>query len=390
MVSEFKIARIPNIYFGVGNIKLLPDLLKQYKGSVLFIISKSLATCSAQIRQVESITSMSGKDIERAYSHGEPTANSIDEIVNSCRNKNIGVVCGIGGGSVIDTSKAVSAMLKEKDSVEHYLEGIGSKTVSGSRANLIAVPTTAGTGSEATKNAVVSKIGIAGYKCSLRHDNYIPDIAIIDPELSLSCPANITAASGMDAFTQLLESLISSNSNPFTDALAMKGLTAIKNSLLTSYIDGTDISARSDMAFAAMVSGITLANAGLGLVHGFAASIAGYFEIPHGIICGTLLAEVYKANVCALIGQKNHKDKIEKFALLAKLFFPQSKLSGYDLLMNFSDLLFEWTNILHIPGLGKYGVNATDLEKIIKITEHKNNPIKLSESVLMQILLSRI
>ena len=295
MVSEFKIARIPNIYFGVGKIKLLPGLLKQYKGKVLFVISESMAAYSSQVRQVESITSLSGIDIELVYSHGEPSANSIDEIVNSYRNKNIGVVCGIGGGSTIDTAKAISAMLKEKDSIEHYLEGIGSKTVSGSRVNLIAVPTTAGTGSEATKNAVISKIGIAGYKRSLRHDNYIPDIAIIDPELSLSCPAKITASSGMDAFTQLLESFISSNSNPFTDALAMKGLTAIKDSLLTSYFEETNISAHSDMAFAAMVSGITLANAGLGLVHGFAASIAGYFEIPHGIICGTLLAEVYKA-----------------------------------------------------------------------------------------------
>jgi alcohol dehydrogenase class IV len=390
MVSEFKIARIPIIHFGPGKIQLLPALLKQYNGRVLIIISKSLALISSQIRQFESELVKSLINFEFIYSHGEPTVISVDEIVNSFRNRNISVVCAIGGGSVIDTGKAISAMFGETDSIEAYLEGVGSKVVSGSRLPFIAVPTTAGTGSEATKNAVISKIGNSGYKRSLRHENYVPDIALIDPELSLSCPSDITAASGMDACTQLMESFLSTNSNPFTDTLAIRGLEAIRDSLLPAFFDGSKLKARSDMSFAAMLSGITLTNAGLGVVHGFASSIGGNFDIPHGVICGTLLAEVHKANVYRLMEQNSNKDQIDKIVLLANLFFPDAELSNLDLIIKFSDLLTQWTNTLQIPRLGKYGVSKADVEQIIKITDLKNNPVKLSDSALKEILLNRI
>lgn len=390
MVNDFQIARIPNIHFGIGKLMMLPSLLFRYDGEALIVISESLAVHSSQIVHIKSAISNSGLNVSYIYIKGEPSAILVDELVNSYRNRNIGVVCAIGGGSVIDTSKAISAMLYEEDSVELYLEGIGSKTVSGKRVPLIAIPSTAGTGSEATKNAVIGKIGMQGYKHSLRHDNYVPDIAIIDPTLSLSCSSSVTAASGMDAFTQLLESFLSTKSNSFTDALAFTGLKAIKDSLLAVYSDGTNLKARTDLALAAMVSGITLANAGLGLVHGFASSLGGFFEIPHGVICGTLLAEVFKAHICVLIEQEHNEALIEKFVLLAKLFLPESDLTKIELLMNFSDLLYKWTNILQIPRLGDYGVKASDAQNIINITEFKNNPLILPESVLMKILLNRI
>jgi len=390
MVREFSIARIPVIHFGCGKIDLLPDILKQYEGLALIVISKSLASTSPLINQIISDISKSSLKFELVYSQGEPTAVLVDEIVKSFRNLDIAVVCAIGGGSIIDTGKAISAMLKELNSVETYLESVGTNAVSGNKIPFIAIPTTAGTGSEATKNAVISKIGQSGYKRSLRNENYVPDIAIIDPVLSISCPPATTAASGMDAFTQLMESILSTHSNPFTDALAMKGLEAIKNSLIPAFKDGSDIKARSDMSFAALVSGITLTNAGLGVVHGFASSIGGYFDIPHGVICGTLLAKVNEANINAMLYQNVFDNELDKLFRIASLFFPDAKPDKPELIMKFSNLLFEWTSILQIPSLGKYGVSNSDVAQIVKITDLKYNPVKLSNSILKEILLSRI
>jgi alcohol dehydrogenase class IV len=390
MVNDFKIARIPIIHFGSGKIKVLPELLRKYDGRILFILSKSFTSNFTHLKLIKSKLDVSNTQYDIIYSNGEPTVSSIDEIVSSFRHRNITIVCSIGGGSTIDTGKAVSAMLIETDSVENYLEGVGSKEVTGLSLPFIAIPTTAGTGSEATKNAVISRIGISGYKRSLRHENFVPSIALIDPELSLGCPSDITAASGMDAFTQLLESFLSSNSNPFTDAVSFKGLEAISRSLLKVYNDGHDLNARSDISLAALLSGISLANAGLGAVHGFASSIGGYFNIPHGIICGSLLAEVFKYNVKLIMEQNLQNEQFNKLVLLAHLFLPDLKVSGNELIMNFSDLLAEWVKILNIPKLGTFGITLTDVDRIVSVTDIKNNPVKLSQSNLREILINRI
>ena len=389
MVTDFKIARIPVIHFGCGKVRMLVEILKQYEGKVLIVLSKSLASDSLQIKSLESDLHKAKIPVEIVYVHGEPGVSTINDISGLYRNSSIKAICGIGGGSVIDTAKAVSAMLLEAGSVEYYLEGVGTKSVTGKRIPLIAVPSTAGTGAEATKNAVISKTGSAGYKKSLRHDNYIPDIALIDPELCLCCPPEITASSGMDAFTQLLESYLSTNASPFTDALALKGLAAIRDSLLTAFFDGQNLNARADMSFAALLSGITLANAGLGVVHGFASSVGGCFDIPHGVICGTILAEVNKANMNEISLMENTLQK-EKMLVLAALFIPEPGLSDGERLKRFSDLIFNWTEKLKLPKLGEYGVMESDIEAIINITDQKFNPVKLSPKVLREILTNRI
>ena len=180
-------------------------------------------------------------------------------------------------------------MLPLSDGIINYLEGV-ELNPPGSTVSFIAVPTTAGTGSEATKNAVISSIGESGFKKSLRHDNFIPDIAVIDPQLMLSCPETLTAACGLDAIAQLLESYVSSKSNPITDALAFDALTKAIPAFEVAVKDGhKNLEARASMAYGALISGITLANAGLGIVHGFASPIGGFFDIPHGVVCGTLL-----------------------------------------------------------------------------------------------------
>ena len=246
---------------------------------------------------------------------GEPSPEDIDNAVKSLDNEGIDLVVGIGGGSVLDAGKAISAMMHKPESVVRFLEGVGDMEHPGTKLPYIAIPTTSGTGSEATKNAVISKIGINGFKKSLRHDNLVPEIALIDPELTLNCPPEITAASGMDCFTQLTEAYLSDKSNEYTDALAMEGLKAIKLSLKRCCADGQDIEARTGMSFAALTSGICLANAGLGVVHGFASSVGGMYNIPHGLVCGTLMAKSNEINVRELRKNPGNHDCLKQIFL---------------------------------------------------------------------------
>ncbi|MBU0971522.1 MAG: iron-containing alcohol dehydrogenase [Proteobacteria bacterium] len=329
-----------------------------------------------------------------AYSYSvqsEPSPGIIDEIVRTYQNKQIHVVVAIGGGSVMDTGKAVSAMLTQKEPVSTYLEGVGTKPYGGKKIAFIAVPTTAGTGSEATQNAVLSCVGENGFKKSLRHETLVPDIAVVDPELTLSCPPEITAACGMDAVTQLIESYVSANASPMTDALALGGLSVLGDALLRAAVtDPTDLAARTRMCYGSYVSGLTLANAGLGTVHGLAAVIGGLFSIPHGVICGTLLAPVTQKTIKALIQKDPQSPFLAKYAFLGKVLGESKSgdpLENADLV---SDLLMEWTTVLKIPLLGQYGVTGKDVDKIASATAQKSNPVILTAKDLKEILNTRI
>ena len=253
------------------------------------------------------------------------------------------------------------------------------RNIPGPKLPFIAVPTTSGTGSEATKNAVISKIGKGGFKRSLRHDNFVPDIALVDPELTLNCPEDITAASGMDCFTQLTEAYLSDKSNEYTDALAIEGLKAIKTSLIRSYTNGEDIEARTGMSFAALTSGICLANAGLGVVHGFASSIGGMYNIPHGLICGTLMASSNEINVRELRKKATNPAALKKYALLGELFLDEKGKTDDYYIDGFIQYLYILANDLHLTKvLKKYGLKEKDVGIICSETEIKNNPVKLA------------
>jgi alcohol dehydrogenase class IV len=298
-------------------------------------------------------------------------------------------VIAIGGGSVIDAGKAISAMLPINEPVEWYLEVVGHKSHPGTKIPFIAVPTTSGTGSEATKNAVISKPGAAGYKRSLRHDNFVPDIAVVDPTLTLSCPPSVTAACGMDAFTQLLESYVSSKSTAMSDALALDGMKAILRSLDDAYHKNT-IEARSDMSYAAMLSGITLANAGLGLVHGYASSVGGFFDIPHGVVCGTMLAVTTAKTIQHLRNTQSNAEGLKRYSNVGRLITNNAETKENEALDELVKQLNDWTVSLRMPRLSSYGVQASDLEKIAKITDNKNNPVKLSQNEILEILHERL
>ena len=302
---------------------------------------------------------------------------------------------GIGGGSVTDAGKAISAMIPKEDSIKNYLEGVGSKTYDGKKIPYIAIPTTSGTGSEATKNAVISEIGPKGFKKSLRHDNLIPNVALIDPELIIPCPPSISAACGMDSFTQLLEAYVSPKGSPMTDALAFSGIKYINKNLLSACSSGaSNIGVRTAMAYASLMSGITLANAGLGIVHGLAGPIGGLFDIPHGVICGTLLAEATKINIKKLqeLGSSG-KEGLRKHADIGALlsgnkFVEQGKIDEYCRILG--DIIDGWTQDLKLERLGKYGIAIGDMKKIVDKAGLKNNPVNLSKKDIETILINRL
>lgn len=389
MIKPFTQYTPPVIHFGAGKMDLLPSLIRHYGQRVLILTGSGSIKHSGSWHTFEEKLAGENLFISRESITGEPSPELIDRIVESNRQSLPDVVVAIGGGSVMDAGKAVSAMLKYDDSVIHYLESIGAKTHDGRKVPFIAVPTTSGTGSEATKNAVLSRVGPDGFKKSLRHDKLVPDIALVDPLLTVGCPPELTAATGMDAFTQLLESFVSTAASTMTDALALSGLKSVARSLENAVKDGQNTEARTDMAYASMISGITLANAGLGLVHGFASAIGGLFPVPHGVACGTLMAPCMELTLRRLLQENKDHPAVSKFAETGKLFTPVTGKNDFYYCEFLVEKLYAMSEHLRLPRLSDYGITENDFTAIIRLTENENNPVKLSEEDFESILSKR-
>lgn len=390
MVGPFNLARLPLIYFGAGKMELLPDLIKRYGDEIVLVTGiRSFMESPYSGKLIRELKAKS-VSLHHVTVSGEPSPKLIDETVSMLKDYPVAATVAIGGGSVIDAGKALSAMLHKDDPVRIYLEVVGNRDHPGSKVPFIAVPTTSGTGSEATKNAVISEVGTGGFKRSLRHDNLVPDIALVDPELTLNCPPDITAAAGMDCFTQLTEAYLSVRSNEYTDALAMEGIKAVKRSVIRSFTHGDDLNARSDMSFAALTSGICLANAGLGAVHGIAGTIGGMFNIPHGVICGTLMAAANELNVKVLRNSSANPSALVKYASLGMVLCDEEGKSDEWYIDAFLDKLKEMTVQLQLPGLGQYGLKAGDIPVICSAADIKNNPVRLTSDDLAEIIFSRL
>lgn len=384
MIPEFNFAPTPHLFFGAGKQKVLPDVIRTYGSKILLITGAQSLQSSAQGTHL--IAKLYNQfSVEHFIIDKEPTPELIDRGVAENRSKKIDVVVAIGGGSVLDAGKAISAMLTVNEPLKTFLEGVGTKNHPGSKIAFVAMPTTAGTGSEATKNAVVSEVGVSGYKRSLRHNRFVPDVAIIDPELTLTCPSSVTASSGMDAFTQLLESYVSRAANPMTDALALEGLKQVSSSLVAAYHDGSNIQARAGMSLAAYLSGVTLANAGLGVVHGFASSVGGYFDIPHGVICSSMMAPANIVTVRKLRSKNEDDRSLNKYATVGKLFSGLSNKSNEYYVDHLLNHIQEMTHEMKIPKMSTY-ISANDHKRIAEITENKNNPVPLDEEEVLEVL----
>lgn len=316
----------------------------------------------------------------------EPDTDTMAEAVEQARAHGCDVVIGIGGGSVMDAAKVIAALATNTDNLFDYLEVVGKgQPLTRKPLPLITAPTTAGTGSEVTANGVLLSKG-HGVKVSLRSTDMIADIAVVDPELTLSVPPEVTAATGMDALTQLIEAYVSVNANPMTDALCMEGLGKAGRSLQRAFEDGSNIKARSDMALASLFSGIALANAKLGAVHGFAAPLGGEFHIPHGIACATLLPHVMKINIRALHERGRDSKTLCTYGKIARILTTHNRATSGEGIQWIKDL----STAMNIPRLSQLGVTEADFpilaEKAANASSMKGNPIALTKEELLEIL----
>ena len=395
MIPEFSFSRVPYIIFGAGKLNELYNIIPNFGNNLLFVIGGRSLKQSGKWNEIASNLENKSINFSLVSISGEPSPTLIDNIAAKYRDKNLNLIVGIGGGSVTDAGKAISAMLTKDESIKNYLEGVGNKNHDGNKIPYIAIPTTSGTGSEATKNAVISEIGPSGYKKSLRHDNFIPNIAIIDPELMISCPPSVSAACGMDAFTQLLEAYTSLKASPITDALAYSGMKYMSENMLVACSTGaSDVNVRGAMAYGSLMSGIVLANAGLGIIHGLASPIGGFFKIPHGVVCATLIAEATKLNI-EMLRKKGPEGKLglQKYGFLGALLTGESHLEEGKIQEYYSKLietLEKWTEDLKIDRLGKFGINEEDIDKITENAGLKNNPVNLDKDDVKKIVLNRL
>ena len=320
----------------------------------------------------------------------EPTVELARAGVAAAREHGADVVAAVGGGSVIDLAKAVAMLLGNGGDPLDYLEVIGSgRKITQPAVPCVAVPTTAGTGAEVTANAVLASPA-HGLKASLRSPLMIPRVALVDPELTVSCPPRVTAASGLDALTQCLEPFVSVRANPLTDGLAREGLRRAAAGLRAAYADGRDLGARADMAMCSLLGGIALANAKLGAVHGLAGVVGGTAPVPHGAACAALLAPVIEANVRALRSGAPGHPALDRYAEAARLLTARPGATIDEGLAWIRETITQ----LAIPGLAAYGVRAQHADAIAaqaaRSSSMQGNPVVLSDDDLRAILLNAL
>jgi len=317
---------------------------------------------------------------------GEPSVASVLGGVRAARECACDLVIGFGGGSALDASKTIAALLTNPGDIYDYLEVVGKgKPLEQASAPCIAIPTTAGTGAEVTRNAVIA-VPEHKVKVSLRSAFLLPRLAVIDPELTYSLPPSVTAATGLDALTQLIEPFVSNAANPVTDAVCREGMRRAARSLSRAYQDGSDQEARQDMCLVSLFSGMALANARLGAVHGFAGVIGGMFPAPHGAVCARLLPFVMEANIGALKARQPGAPALERYAEIAHILTGNAQAKVEDGI--------EWvqhlTHTLYILPLSKYGLSTEAYPAVIagakKSSSMKGNPLALTEDELVEIL----
>jgi len=390
MISPFAIGSIPKIVFGAGRIKELPALATPYGKRMVLVTGQRSFRHSEAGAELDRALSAQGFSVQRVTISGEPSPDEIDLIVEALRQGVCDVVVGIGGGSVLDAAKAIAGLLPRGDSVMEFLEGVGpERPYQGPAIPFIAVPTTAGTGSEATRNAVLTRQGADGFKKSFRDDALMARYALVDPDLLAGCPKPLIAANGMDALTQLLEAYVSLRANPMTDALALSGVAAVSRGLLSWFHGEDEPQGRGEMAYAALLSGICLAQAGLGSVHGLAQPLGSFFPIGHGVVCGTLLAEATAVNLEVMASRGTHALQRSKYVQAARVFLACPDLDEAKALERLLETLRMMSQSLALPRLSLLGVTLDDFDRIVahsRGSSMQTNPVRLEDSEIRSIL----
>jgi len=380
MISSFEFATVNRIIFGAGKLNELDKLLHESTRRVLLVRGGS-AGATARVME---ILAAAGIPFTEFRVGGEPTIEVIRQGMKAAQNCDS--VIGLGGGSALDTGKAISILMTNPGDVVDYLEVIGKgQPLVNAPLPYIAIPTTAGTGSEVTRNAVIESTE-QNVKVSLRSPLMLPRVALVDPELTYTLPPDITASSGLDALTQLIEPFVSVKANPMTDAICRGGMAYAARSLKRAYENGADKKAREGMALASVFGGLALANAALGAAHGFAGPLGGMLHAPHGALCARLLPLVMAANITALTARQPEHPALRRYTEIARLLTGEKDATAYDGVEWASELV----NALKIPRLSAYGMKPEGYSEVVQKTQKassfKGNPIVLTENELTEIL----
>ncbi len=375
---DFSFATAGQIIFGNNSLEKVSGMVSQMGKNVLLVTGKNSERAQTLMHQFSDEIFVSIFNIE-----SEPTTLMINTGIEFARQKACDVVIGLGGGSVIDSAKAIAALVPNKGDLMDYLEVIGKgKPLEKAPLPCIAIPTTAGTGAELTKNSVI-KSPEHNVKVSLRSNLMFPDVAVVDPVLTYTMSPSLTASTGVDALTHLLETFVSNQANPFIDMLCREGLKRVSRSLVEAYNDGNNQQAREDLAMASMLGGMALANVKLGAVHGFAGPMGGMFPIPHGAVCACLMSAVIEVNIEAL--HEQNRD-VAKFNELAQILTGKGKAQAADAALWASNLVAE----LHIPSLSEFGLTEKDFPVLVEkgkaSSSMKGNPVELTDKQLFRIL----
>lgn len=374
---RFEFATATRIVFGEGTAATLPELARTFGTRPLVV------TGASRERAAWLVSALSA---ETFAVPGEPTVDVVREGARRVQEAACDVILSLGGGSAIDAGKAIAIIATNGGEPLEFLEVVGKgRAITAPPLPFIAIPTTAGTGSEVTRNAVLASTE-HGVKASLRNPLMLPRVALVDPELTYELPPAVTAATGLDALTQLIESYVSVRANPLADAVCVEGIPRVAGALRRAYHDGADREARRDMALASLFGGLALANAGLGIVHGFAAPLGGSWKAPHGALCAALLPHGMAANVAALRARAPQHPALERYAVIARLLTGRNEASAEDGI--------EWVHALcaelNVPALRAWGIAEADLsgvvEKAARASSMQANPLPLTGEELLAVV----
>ncbi|HVU48860.1 MAG TPA: iron-containing alcohol dehydrogenase [Terracidiphilus sp.] len=373
----FEFATATRIVFGEGKAQTLADLTRTFGAHPLVVTGASTERAASLFSSLAA---------EVFAVPGEPAVDLICAGARHVQDAGCDVVISIGGGSAIDAGKAIAAVATNGGEPLEFLEVVGKgHAITVPPLPFIAVPTTAGTGSEVTRNAVLASTE-HGVKSSLRSPLMLPRVALVDPELTYGLPPEVTAYTGLDALTQLIEPYVSARANPLVDAICVEGIRRAAGALRRAYHDGADQDARRDMALASLFGGLALANAGLGVVHGFAAPLGGSWKAPHGALCAALLPHGMAANIAALRERTPQHPSLERYAAVARLLAGRNDAIAEDGISWVQALCEE----LNVPALRAWGITETDLpsvvEKAARASSMQANPLQLTHEELLALV----
>ncbi|WP_437624753.1 iron-containing alcohol dehydrogenase [Sorangium sp. So ce1151] len=378
----FEFATATRILFGAGKLAEVPAAVRGLGGTRALVVTGQRSGRAAPLLAALAEAKVGAVTFAVA---GEPTVELAREGTATAAAEGCDVVVAMGGGSAIDAGKAIAALLANGGDPLDYLEVVGrGQALSRPAAPFVAIPTTAGTGSEVTRNAVLASKE-ARVKASLRSPLMLPRLAVVDPDLLAGAPPEVLASSGLDALSQLIEPLLSSRGNPLTDGLAREGIRRSARSLRRAVLDGPDAPARDDLAVASLLGGLCLANAGLGAVHGFAAPVGGMFDAPHGAVCAALLPAVLEVNLRALRARSPAHPALPRFDEVAALVTGRPGAVAAEGIAWVRELCLD----LAVPGLRRYGMSEADLPAVVEkaraASSMKANPLPLTDEELTEI-----